>query len=117
VVIKRSNEKFAKAIPADFVNIKFVPISSSELRRLPQVKYLTPLVARHIATLGLYIYNQVEPLMSLERFQHTIRVTRLAIEIGRTISPLLAFNAHIAAMYHDIAKEMTNTEIKKLVQH
>lgn len=114
VVVKRNNQKFKKDIPADFVNIKLVPTCSSALRKLPQVKFLTPIVALYIATFGLYTINQVQPLMSLKRFQHTIRVAKLAIQIGRQISPLLGLKAYIAAMYHDISKEMSDAQIKKL---
>jgi nicotinate-nucleotide adenylyltransferase len=117
IVIKRNNEKFKKVIPADFIDIKFVPTSSSALRKLPEVKYLTPRVAKFIATFGLYVFNQVYPLMSRKRFAHTLRVTKLAIEIGKTISEFLAYQAYIACMYHDIAKEMSDSQIKKLVGH
>jgi nicotinate-nucleotide adenylyltransferase len=115
IVVKRNNQKINKSIPADFIDIKFIPTSSSELRTLPQVNYLTPLVAQYIAIYGVYIINQVKPLMSIERFHHTIRVTQLAIEIGKTISTKLAFSAYIACMYHDIAKEMSDQKVKKLV--
>jgi HD superfamily phosphohydrolase YqeK len=92
-----------------------VPTSSSALRKLPQVKYITPPIAKYIAAFGLYIINQVQPLMSLKRFQHTLRVTELAITLGKIKSPQMGLKAYIAAMYHDIGKEMTNAQIIELV--
>lgn len=117
VVIKRNNDKFKKDIPAEFLDINFIPTSSSALRQLPKIKYLTSSVAEYIATFGLYVINQVKPLMSLRRFQHTLRVAHLAVQIAKTISPILASKAYIAAMYHDVAKEMSSVQIKRLVKH
>jgi nicotinate-nucleotide adenylyltransferase len=83
------------------------------LRIKPDVKFLTPPVTKYIANNGLYIEQQIKPLMSVDRFQHTLRVTKLAMDFAKFIDNRLTKKAYIAAMYHDVCKELSDKDIRK----
>jgi nicotinate-nucleotide adenylyltransferase len=53
--------------------------------------------------------------MSKKRLEHTLRVTNLALDICECTNIKLFKKAFLAAMYHDIAKEFSDQQIKKLV--
>ncbi|GHU34055.1 hypothetical protein FACS1894166_10890 [Bacilli bacterium] len=95
--------------------MKLVLASSTNLRSKPDVKYLTPVIANYIATHGLYLEQQIKPLMSARRYAHTLRVNKLAMELAASINEELMIPAHIAAMCHDIGKEFTDKQLLKLV--
>ncbi|MDR0739282.1 MAG: nicotinate (nicotinamide) nucleotide adenylyltransferase [Mycoplasmataceae bacterium] len=116
IVIKRYDTKIISDVPASFVDINPVPISSSDLRKLPQNKYLTPKIANYIANHGLYINCQIKPLMSSKRYQHTLRVTELAMDIAKKVAPHLIIKAYIAGMYHDVGKEFSDKQVKKMIK-
>jgi nicotinate-nucleotide adenylyltransferase len=62
------------------------------------------------------ISKQVKTTMSKKRFAHTLRVTRLAIEIAKKVAPELVDKIFIAAMYHDVGKEFSDIQTTKLVK-
>jgi HD-GYP domain-containing protein (c-di-GMP phosphodiesterase class II) len=117
VVVKRKNidSRIQKDVSAKFIDMKLVLTSSTELRSKPNVKYLTPAVANYIATHDLYLEEQIKPLMSAKRYAHTLRVNKLAMELATCINKELVLPAHIAAMCHDIGKELGDKQVLKLV--
>lgn len=115
IVVKRSDDKIKTTIPATLITINPVPISSSSLRILPNIKYLDKHVCAYIASHGLYINNQIRPIMSKKRYDHTLRVTKLALEITTVINKKLLSQCYIAAMYHDVAKEFNDKKVLSLV--
>jgi nicotinate-nucleotide adenylyltransferase len=60
--------------------------------------------------------EQIKSLMSAHRFQHTLRVCKLAQELAKSINNKLIEKAYIASMYHDIAKEMLESQSRKLIK-
>jgi HD-GYP domain-containing protein (c-di-GMP phosphodiesterase class II) len=104
-------------VPAIFIHIKPILISSSQARVEPDKRYLPESVIDYISTHGLYIDNQIKPLMSPQRYQHTLRVAKLAQVLAQTNNPKLALKAYIAAMCHDVAKEFSDEQTKKIVGH
>lgn len=97
-------------------NYQPINITSSQLRVEPNKQYLTPLVARFIATKGIYCPEQVKPLMSDYRYQHTLRVVDTAKKIANANHYPYPYKVYVAAMYHDIGKEMNEKQILSLVK-
>lgn len=88
-----------------------INISSSQLRKNPSIKYLTKPIANYISANGLYIDEQIKPLLSPSRYQHTLRVMKLAMELTMKINKLLLKKVYIASMYHDVCKEFDDKNI------
>jgi nicotinate-nucleotide adenylyltransferase len=53
--------------------------------------------------------------MSKKRYEHTLRVTKLVVELAKVINKKLVDSVYIAAMYHDVAKEFTDQQVLSLV--
>jgi HD superfamily phosphohydrolase YqeK len=54
--------------------------------------------------------------MSSKRYQHTLRVTELAMDIAKKVAPHLIIKAYIAGMYHDVGKEFSDKQVKKMIK-
>ena len=96
-----------------FLKFKKVHTSSQELQKYPNKKYLPKEIMQYISNNGLYIEQQIKPLMSIKRFEHTLRVKDTAIEIAKSLNYKKLKEVYIAAMYHDVCKEFTDSELIK----
>lgn len=115
--VRNKSEKLLDTFSGIVVkNYQPVEITSSDLRVEPTKKYLTPLVARYIATKGIYCEQQVKPLMSNYRYAHTLRVDKTAKQIATLNHYPYPLKVHIAAMYHDIGKEFSDKKILNMVK-
>lgn len=77
---------------------------------------LCPLeVQKIIKEEGLYYKEILRPLLSKERYKHSLRVARLAVKIARA-NKLDHKKAYIAALVHDCAKELDEKEQLALMQ-
>jgi nicotinate-nucleotide adenylyltransferase len=85
------------------------------LRVVPHKQYLTTPIANFIANEGLYIEQQITPLMSKSRLLHTKRVTQLALSLAKHHHYKSLKRVYIASMYHDTSKEFNDKTILKLV--
>ncbi len=110
----RNNKKY-NVKNAIQLNIPETDISSQQLRVTPNKEFLNPKIAKYIAENGIYIQNQIKPLMSIYRFKHTLRVVETAQYIASVNYKNLIKKAYIAAMYHDVAKEFNDEKIIQLV--
>lgn len=91
------------------------PLVSSTLVRNFLSKDVPALVKEYIAEKGLYLENKLKIDLSDLRYNHTLRVTRLALKIAKANKYDLK-KTYIAAMLHDCAKELpkeTQIEIIK----
>jgi nicotinate-nucleotide adenylyltransferase len=98
------------------VKMPLVKTSSSELRKEPQTKFLSPSVAQYIVDNGLYIDEQIKPLLSTSRYEHTLRVCKLAMQFANKIDKRLLKKIYIASMYHDVCKEFDDQCIRKYLK-
>ncbi len=114
VVAGRDNQK-AKFDNAIMLSIDETNISSNQLRKSPNKKYLNFNVVKYIAKNGVYARSQIKSLMSDYRYQHTLRVAKTALEICSIKNKNLSKKAYIAAMYHDVAKEFNRDQILELL--
>ena len=80
-------------------------ISSSSDVRNGRIELLDKDVLSYITNHGLYLETLIRPRMSKKRWEHTCSVANLAKDIA-TANGLNERQAYIAAMFHDIAKEM-----------
>lgn len=79
--------------------------SSTDIRKLKALD--TPdSVINYIIEHNLYFINKIKSYMSDERFNHTISVTNLSYEIAKSNHLEDAKKTIIAALLHDIGKEM-----------
>jgi predicted HD superfamily hydrolase involved in NAD metabolism len=60
--------------------------------------------------------NEVSTLMSEKRFRHTVRVSAAAEKLARYCAPELVAEAKIAALLHDVTKELPHEEQLKLLR-
>ena len=60
--------------------------------------------------------NDVSTLMSDKRFRHTIRVVAAAEKLARYCAPSLITEAKIAALLHDVTKELSEQEQMALLR-
>lgn len=81
-------------------------ISSSEIRINPKKRHLNPMVLKYINDNGIYAVDRLREVMSEYRFNHSLRVAQLAVDIAKALKyyPLLK-QAYVAGIYHDYAKE------------
>lgn len=99
------------------LSINEINTSSKQLRTNPDKRYLDLGVIKYIADNGVYAVEQIKPLMSDYRFQHTLRVAQTAIKICSVNYKKLIKKAYIASMYHDVAKEFNRDEILELIHN
>lgn len=59
----------------------------------------------------------VSTRMSEKRFKHTLGVEKLAAALGKLVMPECIDELRAAALLHDIAKELSNTETQRLLSH
>ena len=91
------------------------PLVSSTLVRNFLSKDVPEAVRKYIAEKGLYIENKLKIDLSELRYNHTLRVTKLALQLARA-NKIDVSKTYIAAMLHDCAKELpkeTQLEIMK----
>lgn len=88
--------------------------ASSTMIKLGNFEYLSHSVIEYMFENDLYIHDIIQKYMSAKRYQHTLGVSQLAIEfaINNGVSPL---KAKIAALLHDIAKEMDDIKANELM--
>lgn len=117
LVVAGRNNKKSKFQNAILLNTNEINISSAELRSKPNKKYLSPKIIKYIANNGVYCAQQIKPLMSDYRYQHTLRVADTAIKISKNKSKAFIKKAYITAMYHDVAKEFNREQILELIDN
>lgn len=89
-------------------------VSSSVIRE-GHLKYLNPKVLEYMTLHGLYLDTIVASFMSEKRYQHTISMASLAVEIAQA-NHLDTTKVYVAGMLHDIAKEMEPKKARKLMK-
>lgn len=117
VAFQRTGYKANECITTyPFITLNNTPnsISSSAIRD-GNISYLDPQVLRYISNHGIYLDTMLKNTMSKKRFIHTKSMANLAKEIAKE-NNLDPIKAYIAGMFHDIAKEMTPTEAKPLME-
>ena len=91
-------------------------ISSSDVRT-GHIEYLQKKVLKYISQEGIYLNTMIKPLMSQARFQHSLSVAKLAKELA-VANDVDIRQAYIAAVLHDIAKELdSKRELKIMNKH
>jgi nicotinate-nucleotide adenylyltransferase len=108
------NKNYIKS--AYFINMPPINIASSQLRINPDSKYLTKPIISYIAKHFLYAQEQVAAILSTARYQHSLRVAKLAKSLAIDCGyKNLATKAYIAGIYHDVCKELHKNDLIKYV--
>lgn len=105
--LEPNNKNKKELVPHISIGMFFqMNISSSQIRINPKKRYLSPLVLKYINNNGIYAADRLRTVMSEYRFEHSIRVAQLAVDIAKSLKyyPLLK-QAYVAGIYHDYAKE------------
>lgn len=129
--VEELNEQYETNI--HFLEVPALAISSSDIRRrlmqMKPIKYLVPQeVENYIKKHDLYDYpihlteqekkrmfEYVASRLSPKRYAHTRGVVEIALEYAK-LNGLDYEETFIAALFHDIAKELSNKEILSLCQ-
>ena len=102
LVLDESNIKRFKMVE---IKGEMVPASSTDIRELKSLD--TPdSVIEYIIDHNLYFINKIKSYMGEERFAHTLSVARLSYDIAKANKLKDAKKALIAALLHDIGKEV-----------
>lgn len=91
-----------------------VDVSSTEIRELKSMA-VADSVLHYSALHHLYFINKIKEYMSEERLNHTLSVTNLSYEIAKANSIKNANKIIVAALLHDIGKEVPMQEQKKIM--
>ncbi len=109
-----SNEKI-KNFKGIKIHYQAIPISSEQLRRVPNKEFINSKVVKYIAAHGLYAINHVQSILSQKRFNHVLRVVDTALEIAKANKYKNLDEVFLSAIYHDVCKETSEQELLKLV--
>ena len=116
VVANRNGNCNKKVDNVIFINVPEVKISSHELRNKLNPAFLDKKVLEYIVSRGIYLKQQIKPLMSNYRFNHSIRVALTAHEFAKKYNSIkLSKQAKVAALCHDIAKEFSQEKLLSIV--
>lgn len=96
------------------IEMKKIPVSSTEIRRGDKLNYLAPAVLQYILDHELYLYFWLKPRMSEHRFAHSSSVARVCRALARQHG-LDEHKAFLCGLFHDIAKDMNYEELKKWI--
>lgn len=105
--IKRFNMKAVKGEDID--------ISSTEIRNGSSLE-TTDSVINYMIDHKLYFINKISTMMNEYRFTHSMSVARLSYEIALANGLKDAKKAYLAALLHDVGKEMPQVEQNKIVE-
>lgn len=108
-----SNDENIKKYNMICLDIDPVDYSSTSIKA-GAIEQLDKKVLQYITNNGLYLELILKKCMSAKRFEHTLSVAKLAKEIA-VENDINETSAYIAAMFHDIAKEMPFDEMFKIM--
>lgn len=111
------NEQSIKRFNMRKIEGQMVDASSTDIRELKS--WATPgSVLNYCATHNLYFVNKIKEYMGEHRFNHTISVTNLSYEIAKANNFKDSNKVVVAALLHDIGKELPIEEQKQImVEH
>ncbi|WP_249030357.1 nicotinate-nucleotide adenylyltransferase [Tannockella kyphosi] len=89
-------------------------ISSSAIRN-GDTNSLDKKVRSYIFNNGIYLDTVIASKMSKKRYEHSASMTNIAVKIAEN-NNVDTTKTYVAAMFHDIAKELDKTEAKKLMK-
>lgn len=115
-VIVDRNGRFPEHNPWHFpvLDMKNMPVSSTDIRNGSRLNYLDPQVLQYILDHELYLYWWLKPRMSDHRFAHSSSVARLSRALAHQHG-LDEHKAFLCGLFHDIAKDMEYSELKKWI--
>ena len=93
---------------------QMVDASSTDIRELKSMA-VADSVLHYSALHHLYFINKIKGYMSEERLNHTLSVTNLSYEIAKANNIKNANKIIVAALLHDIGKEVPMQEQKKIM--
>lgn len=96
------------------IEMKPVPVSSSQIRKGQKLNYLPSGVLDYILEHDLYLFDWVRAQMSPKRFAHSCSVARLSKDLAKA-HHLDEHKAWLAGLFHDIAKDMPQKEQGKWI--
>lgn len=85
--------------------------ASSHAIRSGKLLWTDPKIIAYATHHGLYLKTWVQAELSKKRYEHTLAVTKLALELAQ-IHGVDLLATHQAAMLHDIAKEWSKERLK-----
>ncbi len=99
------------AYPIRRIHMVPMPVSSSEIRRGKKLNYLAPQVLDYIYQHRLYLKGFLEERLKPKRVAHSFSVAKLCEEFA-CAHDLDPDRAYLIGCFHDIAKNMTEAEMK-----
>lgn len=117
---KRSSKKINPISKKHLIiNDEIYNCCSTKLRLKPNIKQLGAINYHYIKNNKLYLQYQIKNYMSDKRYQHTLRVldTISQIAISNHFNDEDIWRCQIAAILHDIAKEIPISKLKHLISN
>ena len=118
ICIKRSNHIIDKSnfCIHDFIFIDndFNTISSSNIKESLITRNLPYKALKYINDNGLYAKTRLSHFLSPSRFDHSVRVAKLAYDLMLLFDKENAIKGWVAGLYHDICKEFDKENIEMI---
>lgn len=120
IIAKRNdetiNDKYLNDSKYIFIDHSYKNISST-LIKVGNYEYTNHIISNYIINNNLYLKNQIKPLLTIDRYKHTLLVAKTALLINKKGNlGLDKYKVEKAALLHDIAKNIDKKEAVKLLK-
>lgn len=115
-VFPRDKQTIDCAYPHHPMQKELLDVSSSEIRRGQKRQYLPRCLQSYLGKYPLYIEEYAQANMSEKRYEHSIRVTNLCIELAR-LHGVNPEQAYMAGLLHDVCKEWDDARSEVWMKH
>lgn len=118
ICVKRSTSVIDKSAFSihDFIFIDndYNSISSSNIKENLITRDIPLKALKYINDNGLYAKTRLFYFMSTKRFEHSVRVAKLAYELMLKFDKKNAIKGWVAGLYHDLCKEFSQKDIEMI---
>ena len=107
-----------KRFHMEMVEGEEINASSTDIRNMKGLEYMSRDALRYIEKHGLYYFEKIKEHISSRRLEHSISVANLAYDVTLNNNLDCAIKAYVAGLLHDIGKEILPEDAQKLmVEH
>lgn len=87
------------------LTMELIDVSSTDIRNGKKMYYVCKKNQRYIAKHGLYLQSRIKAVMKLKRYEHSLRVAQVCVELAKA-HHLDEAKAYRMGIMHDVTKHM-----------